>query len=110
MFMWNMYGLEAVKAITEYEKLDQENMVRILKGEKPLPNHLNSLLRAWVIRSRMNPERQYEVWCVDCDDSITEYDWRRMFDDNPQACAELIRKNGICQFNGRGSKDKVVIT
>lgn len=98
--MWNQYGLEGCKAITEYEQLDKDNVIRILKGEKAEPNPLNSLLFSWMLRSRFNPQRNYEIWAVDCSDAtVTEQDWYDWFDANPQHSADLVRSKGVCFYN-----------
>jgi len=110
LLMWNQHGLEAVKGITEYEQLDKDNVILILKGEKAEPNPLNSLLRSWTLRSRFNPQRNYEVWAIDCSDtSVTEQDWFDWFDSNPQHCADLVRSKGVCYYGRTDSPLEVKI-
>ena len=111
LLMWHMYGLEGCKAITEYEQLDRDNVIRILKGEKAEPNPLNSLLRSWMLRALFNPHRHYEIWTVDCEsNTLTEQDWYDMFDSNPQHCAEMVRSHGVCYYSDRIKTERQVIT
>lgn len=108
LLMWNQHGLEAVKGITEYEQLDKDNVIRILKGEKAERNPLDGILRSWMLRSRFNPQRNYEIWAVDCSDaSVIEQDWYDWFDSNPQHCANLVRSKGVC-FWGRDAAPREV--
>ena len=110
LLMWNQYGLEGCKAITEYEQLDKENVVRILKGHNTQRNPLDGILRSWVLRSRFNPHRNYEVWAIDCSDPhITEEDWYKWFDANPQHAADLVRSKGVCYYGKPGVAQEVKI-
>ena len=108
--MWDMYGLEQVKAISKYENCEHENLIRVLKDEKPFPNPVNEMLFMWVNRARFNVDRHYEVWAVDCGDpTLTEDDWYEMFENNPQVCVDLIRSKGVCFHSDKLEKGKVVI-
>jgi len=108
--MWDMYGLEQVKAISKYENCEHENLIRVLKDEKPFPNPVNEMLFIWVNRARFNTDRHYEVWAVDCGDpTLTEDDWYDMFESNPQVCVDLIRSKGVCFHSDKLQKEKVVI-
>lgn len=110
LLMWNQFGLEAAAPISQYEKIDQDNLLRILKGEKPEPNLLNRLLHSWILRSRFNPHRNYEVWAVDVSDpTVTEQDWYDWFDENPQNFADLVRSKGVCQFRSTSAPEEIKI-
>lgn len=110
LLMWNQYGLEAAAPISHYEKIDQDNVVRILKGEKPEPNPMSGLLRSWILRSRFNPQRNYEVWAIDVEDTtVTEQDWYNWFDENPQNFANLVRSKGVCQYRSTGAPEEIKI-
>jgi len=110
LLIWNQYGLEGAAPISQYEQIDKDNLVRILKGEKAEPNPLSGMLRSWILRSRMNPQRNYEVWAIDVDDpTVTEQDWYTWFDENPQNFADLIRSKGVCQYRSVGAPDEIKI-
>ena len=110
LLMWNQYGLEGAAPITQFERIDQDNIVRILKGEKAEPNPLNGMLRAWILRARFNPQRNYEVWAIDVEDpNVNEQDWYDWFDENPQQFADLVRSKGVCQYRSIGAPDEIKI-
>jgi hypothetical protein len=106
VLMWDMHGIEYVGSIDN--PLKQKTWA-ILKGEKQdvhVPN-LNHL----VLRARSNPQRHYEIYIVDSDESVDTEDLLTMFRDDPQSAADLIRERGHCYYDDRISlRDKPVIT
>ena len=112
LFMWDMHGIESIVPITRYEKWDQTQVMQILGGkqDRSEPNPLNITLNAMTLRARYNSQRHYEIYCIDCDESITEDDWAIMWDDDPQGCAELVRERGIKIYSDRAKPNNVRIT
>jgi hypothetical protein len=106
---WCSEGLESVVPITEYEPIDMENTFRILNNEEPVRNPMNSIIQMMILRGRMNGQRHYELYAIDCVESITKEDLEQMFDDNPQAAADLIRSKGFKVFSDRAYTNKVKI-
>jgi hypothetical protein len=104
ILMWDIYGLEAVHAISRYESWEKEELISILKTNKVKKNPLNSMMHMWELRARMNGHRHYEIWAIDCEDtSIDEDWWLEQFKEQPQEMVDLIREKGACFWNGRGS-------
>lgn len=95
LFSWDCTGVEAIIPISQYEDWDTANAFETLAGHAKTPNPLNSTVNAILMRARANPQRFYEVYAVDCDESITEQDWRVMWDTSPQSCADMIRERGV---------------
>ena len=110
LISWDMTGLEAVVPITQYEHVERDNTFRILKDEPVQRNPVDNIMQAMLLRARFNHHRYYEIYAIDCVEGITESDIRRMFDDNPQAAAELIRGRGHQLYSDRPNKSQVVIT
>ena len=106
---WCEEGLESVVPITEYEPIDVENTFRILNNQEPVRNPMNSIIQMMILRGRMNGQRHYELYAIDCVDSITKQDIEQMFEDDPQSAADLIRDRGIRVFSDRMIKNKVKI-
>lgn len=99
LLSWDMNGLESCIDLTEFEK---EHMWSTLKGETAA-SKINFTVNAIMLRARMNPQRHYEVYTVQVTDSIDKADMCRMFDENPQAMADLVRKRGNKLFSNRAS-------
>ena len=95
LFSWDCTGVEAIVPITQYEDWDTANAFNVLEGKAKTANPLNSTINSILLRARANPQRFYEVYAVDCDDSITHSMWRTMWDTNPQQCADIIRERGV---------------
>ena len=98
VLMWDMYGLEYCEDLTAanqqvvWDKLrDPESQSRAR-----IPNLLHLELRA-----RYNSHRHYEIWTVFADPGITKTDIVRMFEENPQGAAELVRAHGHCFHDDR---------
>jgi hypothetical protein len=107
---WCEEGLESVTPITEYEKWDQENTFRVLNNQEVARNPLNSIIQGMILRAQVNSQRHYELYAIDCDHSICKQDIEQMFDDDPQAAAELFRSRGHRMYSNRAIKNRVRIT
>ncbi len=106
---WCEEGLESVVPITEYEPLDAENTFRILNNQEPIRNPLNTMIQHMLLRARVNSQRHYELYAIDCDHSIRKEDLEQMFEDNPQTAADLFRKRGHRLYSNRAEKNRVRI-
>ena len=109
ILVWDCYGLESAIPVTQYENLEKENLVTILKGEDPTKSPLNAILNSIVMRARFNTQRNYEVYAIDCDASFTEDTWRKLFAEAPQAAADLVHARGHKIFSDRAVTSNRVI-
>lgn len=107
---WCEEGLESVVPITEYEHIDTENTFRILSNQDPIRNPMYSIIQMMILRGQFNTQRHYELYAIDCDQTIDKEDIEQMFDDDPQAAADLIRSRGVKVFSDRAEKNRVKIT
>lgn len=110
IFCWDCYGIEGIIPITQYEKWDQENTLSLLKGEKRTPNPLDRIIRNMVLRARYNTQRHYEIYAIDCDNSLDKDFWKEQWETNPQFTADLIRDRGHKIYSDRDDLNKRVIT
>lgn len=104
LLMWCSEGLECCVNITE---IDKKIMWQTMKGEAAtacLPN-----LNHMILRARYNPQRHYEIYSVNVDATITAEDMIGMFEDNPQAMADLIRSRGSKLYSDRARRASQVI-
>jgi hypothetical protein len=106
---WCNEGLESVVPITEYEHIDAENTFRILNDEPPVRNPMYGIIQMMMIRGRMNSQRHYELYAIDCTEGITEEDIRSMFDNDPQTAADLVRSKGVKVYGERAGSNRVKI-
>ena len=104
-----MYGIESIVPISQYENIDKINTMRLLKDETPVRNPLNSIIQSLLIRARFNPQRHYEIYAIDCDESLDEAFWIDQWNSNPQHTAELIRERGHQLYSDRVSSHEVRI-
>lgn len=107
---WCEEGLESVVPITQYEKWDMENTFRVLNNQETARNPLNGIIQHLILRAQVNAQRHYELYAIDCDTSINKEDIELMFEDNPQAAAELFRSRGHRMYSNRAVKNRVRIT
>lgn len=104
-----MTGIDAIVPITQYEGIDAENILRILKDEPAERNPLNSILQMMLMRARTNSQRHYEIYAIDCAFEIDEKEWRTNWESDPQGCADLIRARGEKIYSDRANKATQVI-
>ena len=109
LIFWCEEGLESVIPITQYEHWDSENTFRILNNEQTVRNPLNNIVQNMILRSKFNEQRHYELYAVDCDDSVSKEDITQMFESNPQAAADLFRSRGQRLYSARAEKNRVKI-
>lgn len=109
IFSWDMTGIDAIVPITQYEGIDAENILRILKDEPTERNPLNSILQMMIMRARANSHRHYEIYAIDCAFEINEKEWRTQWESDPQAMADLIRVRGEKIYSDRVDKAIQVI-
>jgi hypothetical protein len=100
--MWDCHGLEAVARIPD----PADRTFALLKGVEPpaMPN-----INMWELRARFNTQRNYEIYLITATPGITADDIRDMFEANPQASADTIRRIGQCVHSDRAQEDKIVI-
>jgi len=107
---WCEEGLESVIPITQYEQWDQENTFRVLNNQEVVRNPLNSMIQGMILRAKMNEQRHYELYAIDCDENITKADIEQMFETDPQSAADLFRSRGHRMYGDRANRNRVVIT
>ena len=107
---WCEEGLESITPITQYEQWDRDNTFRILNDQEPVRNPINGVLQHMLIRARVNNQRRYELYAIDCDSSINKKDLEQMFEEDPQAAANLIRSRGHKLYSDRTYTNRVKIT
>jgi hypothetical protein len=99
IFSWDNTGIESIVPISQYEHIEQQNLIRIL-GEKPTErNPLDSIVQSLLLRARYNTHRHYEIYAVDCTEEMDE-----------KFTAELIRERGHKLFSNRAETHKIKIT
>lgn len=96
--MWDMYGLEALINVTEWE---HKRTIAILKEEK-LTGYPN--LNMMILRARVNSQRRYEIYSFQTTD-LNKEDIIGQFKDNPQSMADLIRSKGEKIYSDRSTQD-----
>lgn len=111
LFSWDMQGIEAIIPISQYEHHDANRLIRILSEKSAdSPNPLNGILGMLMLRARANSHRHYEIYAIDCAEDMDEEFWRKMWEDHPQATADLIREKGVKIFSDRLSPGVIRIT
>jgi len=100
--MWDCHGLEACARIPD----PADTTFALLKGDKPpVPPNIEH----WRLRARFNTHRHYEIYVITASPGIDEDDIVKMFENNPQAAADTIRRIGHCYYSDRAQEDRIVI-
>jgi hypothetical protein len=108
IFSWDCNGVEAIIPITQYEDMDKRNLINILAERKKEANPLNNIIHNLTMRARFNPQRNYEIYAIDCSKELDEAFWRARWEDDPQFCADLIREKGLKIYSDRATKERVI--
>jgi len=110
IFSWDNMGIESIVPISQYEHIEQQNLIRILSEKPTIKNPLDGIVRNLLLRATYNSHRHYEIYAVDCAESMDEEFWRQQWEEYPQFTAELIRERGHKLFSNRAETHKIKIT
>ena len=118
LLSWDCNGLEAAVNVTEIEedsvKQDQTIMWATLANTEYAENtavrKMNKIMQSLLLRARYNPQRHYEIYTIGMDASITQASITQMFNDSPQAMADLVRERGQKHYSDRAIPNQVKIT
>lgn len=109
IFSWDQYGIESIVPITEYEHWDKQNLIRMLSDKKPERNPLNSIVQRLILRAKVNQQRHYEIYAVDCSPELDEEFWQKQWKEHPQFTAELIRERGHKLYSDRRTTEQEIL-
>jgi hypothetical protein len=109
IFSWDQLGIDGIVPITEYEDWDKVQLMEVLKGNKLVKNPIGNIINMLIMRARFNTHRHYEIYAIDCDFELDEQFWKERWQDNPQWCADLVRKKGHMIHSDRANADRIKI-
>ena len=108
LVMWDMYGIESVVDLTVMEKEMIWNT--LLESEtKSYSNEINQRVTRMMLRARLNPERNYEIYTIHVTPDVTKDKLTQMFLDSPQNAANLIRERGEKIYSNRTAKKQQIV-
>lgn len=87
--MWDENGFEVIKDCTSWER---ESFLNTIAGKELTPAPVN--LQALTMRARFNPQRAYEIWTFNTEESLDEDALWEIAYENSQALVDLIRERG----------------
>jgi hypothetical protein len=108
LFSWDCDGIEGIVPITQYEYIDRENTIRILKEQDVVRSPLSSIIQSMIMRATFNPQRHYEIYAIDCGEEMDEDFWKQQWKDYPQETADLIREKGHKIYSDRAHRDRKI--
>jgi hypothetical protein len=87
--MWDCNGFETIVDCTSWER---ESLLNTIAGKTLKPAPVN--LQAMTMRARFNPQRAYEIWTFNTEESLDEDALWSYAVDNPQGLVDMIRDRG----------------
>jgi hypothetical protein len=115
---WDMTGLEAVVDITQDlidgDRWEKEKLFDIIKNPDDVlintyAKKVGSIIHMMKMRAMANTQRHYEIYYIHTQGSITKETLERLFEEDPQASADLIRDRGEKLYSDRIVKATQVI-
>lgn len=100
--MWDCHGLEVVQRIPDPAMQSWRALQNLPPEQGPNINH-------WKLRARFNSQRFYEIYVISAQPGIEREDIEAMFENNPQAAADTIRRIGECIYGEPMRDDRIVI-
>jgi hypothetical protein len=104
-----MYGLESC---IDLDLIEAQRVCDILKSESLTDEggsrgtSVNHIVSSIMLRARFNPQRHYEIYTVQVDDSIEINEIKAMFEFDPQGSSDLIRQRGNKLYSDRMPNDR----
>jgi len=87
--MWDCNGFEVIADCTKWER---ESLLNTIAGKQLKPAPVN--LQALTMRARFNPQRNYEIYTFNTEESLDEDALWSYAEENPQALVDMIRSRG----------------
>jgi hypothetical protein len=108
IFAWDQFGIESIVPISQYEHWDKHQLMEMLRDKPRQRNPLDLIVRNLVLRAQVNAQRHYEIYAIDCEKDMDEKFWRKIWAEDPQGVAELIRERGHKLFSARRTKQIII--
>lgn len=108
IFSWDEFGIEAIVPLNSYKELEKNNLLELLKGNKPKSSELDNIIRMLIMRAHFNPQRFYEVYAIECSEELDEEFWKKHWQKEPQSSAEIVRKHGSKLYANRRTIKSVI--
>jgi len=108
IFSWDCEGIESIVPITQYEHIDRDNTMRLLREQPVVRSPLNGIIQSLMLRARFNPQRNYEIYAIDCTGDMDQKFWQEQWAEYPQETAELVRERGHMLYSGRRTREPVI--
>lgn len=106
LLYWCSEGLEHVCDLTD---MQHQDLLDCLRTGQENTNNVGRMLTYMTLRARSNPQRNYEIYAITVDDTITVDTMRDQFQTEPQAMVDLIRQRGQCLYSDRKQRGSVII-
>jgi hypothetical protein len=98
--MWDENGFEVLKDCSSWER---ESLLNTIAGKPLTPAPVN--LQVMIMRARFNPQRNYEIWTFNTEESLDEDTLWSYAETNPQALVDMIRERGK-QLHSNAKKEE----
>ena len=102
---WDCNGLETCINVTEQEQREMWDLL----SESNSSGSFYKIVQAILLRARYNSHRHYEVYTVHVNSDINEQDLWRMFSENPQGMADLIRERGTKIYSDQAQQGAKIV-
>jgi hypothetical protein len=110
IFSWDNTGIESIVPITKYEDWEKVQLMEVIRGNERRANPLDQMISTMKMRALYNSQRHYEIYAIDCDESLDETFWTDMWEQDPQWCADIVRQKGYKIHSDRLNSTKVKIS
>jgi hypothetical protein len=91
LLVWTSFGFEDITNLT---KLIEEEILDKLIEKERIYKSAASIIDFWLLRARLNPHRNYNVYTINVSGDITEDYLLMLSKDNPQNFANLVKEKG----------------
>jgi hypothetical protein len=91
--MWDENGFEVIKDCSTWER---ESLLNTIAGKELTPAPVN--LQNLMMRARFNPQRNYEIWTFNTEESLDEEELWSYAEKTPQELVDMIRSRGSCLY------------
>lgn len=108
IFSWDEFGIEAIIPLNEYKDIEKNNLLELLKGNKPKSSGLGNIVRNLIMRAHINSQRFYEVYAIECSEELDETFWKKYWEENPQLSAKIVREYGYKLYSNRRTSKQVI--
>jgi hypothetical protein len=102
-----LFDTLGVDTLIPWDDLKSDDMIAVLSGKNPAKKG-NKHVNMMILRAKANHQRFPEVWAYDTAEDYAYEEMKKLWEETPQAVADLVREKGTSLYKLKKEKSVIV--